>query len=205
MASVSGICNISLSHLGDEADIADINEASATANYCRTFFPVARDACLESHTWGFATRRVSLALLADTPPDSWLYTYAVPATALKVVSIHAPGDTSDNDSADFVQEVLNTGVKVIYTNTEDAIGRYIAQITDTTKYTALFTLALARLLSSLLAGPVIKGEAGKKVSREELQTYLTVELPMATQSDASASKNEAYNKNMVAGGISARR
>lgn len=227
MASVSDICNLALSHLGDEAIVADINETSATADYCRKFYPIARDLVLEEHSWNFATTRADLALLATTPPPTWAYTYARPSDAISIISIHQPGSTAgvltsfplgvsgvslaetsatdDNEMEEYTQEILDDGSQVIYTNIPNAIVRYVVQVTDTTKYTPMFVMALSRLLASFLAGPVIKGETGMKVGEAQLDIYEKKALPAAMDSDAGATNKEPYGNNFVAGGIAARR
>ena len=73
MASPVDICNTALAYLGDVANVVSIDpaEGSAQAEHCARFYPLARDALLEMHDWGFATRRVALAGLAN-PTTQWL-------------------------------------------------------------------------------------------------------------------------------------
>lgn len=204
MASAIDISNLALAHLGDEANIASFTEGSAQAEHCRRYYPMARDALIEKHTWSFATRRVALALLDVTPPASWVYVYECPSTATRVVSVLLPTALDDSESEDFVQESLEDGTKVIYTNAPLATVRYVALVTDTTKFSPLFVLALARLMASMLAGPIIKGETGTKVADSHLNHFMKNEYPDAVASDARASQNEPY-RNHVPAGISARR
>lgn len=101
------ICNLALGHLGDTANIASLTERSVQAQLCARFYPIARDALLEMSTWGFATRRVKLALVAnptlaiaqgvDATADmgTWRYAYALPSdviNAIAVISAEAPDD-----------------------------------------------------------------------------------------------------------------
>lgn len=184
MASEVDICNIALSHLGDSSTVASIDppEGSAQAEHCARFYPIARDALLEAHTWGFATKRVLLAELTNNWPQ-WAYAYARPNDCVKVISVLPKDATSDYQtnvtwpypsgpveigtmfSADNPQpyacEVNDTGAQVVYTNQETAMLRYIARVTDTTRFSYSFTMALTWSLASMLAGPIIKGEAGR--------------------------------------------
>ena len=50
------------------------------------------------------------------------------------------------------------------TNQDDAVLLYQARITDTTKFSPLFTIALSWNLASMLAGAIIKGDTGGKES-----------------------------------------
>lgn len=204
MASSIDISNLALAHLGDEANITSFTEGSAQAEHCRRYYPMARDALIEKHTWNFAMRRESLALLDETPPPSWLYVYACPTTAVRVVSVLLPTALDDSDSEDFVQESLADGTKVIYSNAPEATVRFVALVTDTTKYTPTFVLAFARLMASMLAGPIVKGETGTKVADAHMAHFMKVEYPDAVAADARASQNEPY-RNHEPAGISARR
>lgn len=206
MASEVDICNLALGHLGDEATVSSIDppEGSAQAEHCQRFYPMARNTVLESHAWGFATRRKALVEHATaTPPASWAFTYVVPNGCLRALSVLPPEATDDTDSQDFVQEILEDGTKVIYTSAEDATLRYIALIEDTTKFSQLVVNAIARLLAAYLAGPVIKGTTGMKVSEGQLQWYTKIDLPKAQAADANARQSEPY-KDFTPGGIAAR-
>lgn len=210
MSSAVDLCNLALSHLGDDATVSSIvpPEGSAQAEHCARFYPMARKAALALHTWGFATRRASLALLSDTPPAGWAYTYSMPNLCIKPVGIYTPEqidnfdlfsqnvppqDAGDFNTQDFVVETLSAGTVVIYTNVEDAVILYIVDVIDTTKFSALFELALARMLASFLAGPVIKGMEGMRVSEAQLKMFYQVELPNAKAADGNARQSAPYS------------
>lgn len=161
MASEVDIANLALSHLGDSATVASLDppEGSAQAEHCARFYPIARNSLLELHNWKFATRRATLAQLAvDSGP--WAYAYALPADALKLLAVLPDGAEAVAESEDYEQEVVETGASAILTNCELATLRYIALVTDTTKFSPLFELALSWQLASFLAGPILKGDAG---------------------------------------------
>lgn len=196
MASDVDIANMALAHLGDATNVASISppEASPQARWCARFFPVARDAVLEMHEWNFATRRQTGALIASTI-DQWQYSYAMPANAIKVLavldsqaqddygeSLYVKEGTRTADGfiypqafsgavitpQDFVVETLEDGTKVIYTNQKDALIRYIARVTDASKFSSLFSLALSYMLASFIAGPMLKGATARAVAKEML-------------------------------------
>ena len=224
MASDIEICNLGLAHLGDAADIAALDEGSAQADHCARFYPIARNQLLAMHAWGFATKREALALLdTDELPDTWAYCYTVPSNCIQVISILAPSASTsvfsgdpydplfgeaarpgDLDAQPYVQEVLQDGSKVIFTNVEDANIRYVDGITDPTKFSPLFVTTLARLLASYLAGPVIKGETGMKVAQAQYKAFIQVEFPYAVAMDQKGQRVNAY-KDFIPGGLQARR
>lgn len=200
MASEVDICNLALSHLGDTATVASIDppEGSAQAEHCARFYPQARDALLGMHSWGFATRRAKLAELVNDW-EQWRYAYAKPAdcvTVLAVLDVGSMGDFQVNVGAplndvrgfisntpqDFTCEIDAQGQEVIFTNQEDAMARYIVRTTDTTRFPQLFIMALSHMLASMLAGPIIKGDAGKAESKAQMQLAMQY-VAMAVQAD----------------------
>jgi hypothetical protein len=198
VASEVDICNLALSHLGDDATVASIDppEGSAQAEHCARFYPVARNALLELHTWNFATRRATLALL-DDEGTQWTYTYEQPSDALRVLSVlhvDAPDDLAVPafptagravyTPQPFVCESDALGRKIIYTNQEDAMVRYTAFVTDTTKFSPLFVTALTWKLAAMLAGPVIKGDAGRAEAKR-CEEMFQMWMRQAITSDAN--------------------
>jgi hypothetical protein len=202
VASALDICNLALSHLGDSANVSSIDppEGSAQAEHCARFYPVARDSLLEMHNWSFATRRTQPALLAEDVDTAWSYAYAAPSGMVKPIAVVCPGALDDADGQPYTTETLSTGLVVIYTNVENAVLRYVARVTDTTKYTPLFVDALSWLLASYLAGPIIKGDSGVQAGRACFQTF-TGQYQRAAGSDANMQKSSA---NFVPSAIAAR-
>lgn len=210
MASEVDICNLALGHLGDTATVSSISppEGSAQAEHCARFYPIARDALLEMHAWGFATKRVNLALLGSNWPE-WTYGYAVPNDALNLLAVLPPGAGDDysvatqaiynQDGSPIVAggtyqpqpynwETLDDGTQIIYTDQVNAALRYSAQITDTSQFSPLFVVGLSWLLASYLAGPVIKGDAGSAEAKRCLGMFEAM-ISQATMSDANQRRN----------------
>ncbi len=87
----------------------------------------------------------------------------------------------------FSIEARADGSQVVLTNVCDAVLRYTTLVEDTTKFSPLFTLALSYLLASMLAGPLIKGDAGAAVATQQLEMFNAVK-GQATASDANQRK-----------------
>lgn len=210
MASEVDICNLALGHIGDSATVSSINpaEGSAQAEHCARFYPMARDALLEMHPWGFATKRVNLALLSSAYPE-WDYCYAMPADAINILAI-LPSDATDDYSVGvsamyglttspltaggnyqpqpFNCESLVDGTQVIYTDQQYASCRYSGQVVDTTQFSPLFVESLSWLLAGYLAGPVIKGDAGAAMAKSCYGSFAAM-LSKAAVSDANQRRN----------------
>lgn len=218
MAAEVDICNTALSHLGDEATVAAITppDGSVQAGHCARWYPMARDELLERHTWRINTLRGDLALSPIAPPDGWAFAYQAPNLMLKPIAVIAPSAlpnfiswwqgvfTQDMQVTSNLVDVLNSqdyiveenpvdGTPIIYTNVETAILIYSKIVTDTSKFSPLFTAALARLLASKLAGPIVKGETGTKVAKEQLSIFEKIDLPNAMISDANARQSSPYS------------
>lgn len=188
MASVVDICNEALSYLGDSATVSSIDppEGSPQAEHCARFYPSALVTLTEMHNWGFATRRVALAQMPSMA-SSWKYAYSLPSNCLNIFGILAPDAASDSSTSmasqgyaspyfenasvggtytpqQFVTETDAEGNDIILTNQADAVLRYVQLVTDTSKFSGLFRETLSWMLASKLAGPVLKGEMGRKVS-----------------------------------------
>lgn len=211
MASEVDICNLALAHLGDTANIASLTERSVQAQLCSRFYVPSRDALLEMAAWGFATRRQVLAEVTNIS-SQWLHTYSMPASVLKALAVldkDAPADYDVNLVADpsqpwpqgyvpargaivytpqpYTIETDDKGNSILLTDQCDALLRYTAKVTDTTKFTPLFTLALSHLLASQLAGPIIKGDAGRAETAGQLKIFQAIEA-QAEISDANQVK-----------------
>jgi len=205
MATEEDIANLALSHLGDTATVVSLNppEGSAQSEHAARFYPIARDTLLEMHPWRFSTRRIALAQLTSNWPE-WDFAYAKPSDALKVWAV-LPPDASDDNSAPakltadiiptgmqgwgvytpkpFTMEVDASGAEVIYTDQDNAVARYSVVVTDTSRFSPLFVMALSWHLASMLAGPVIKGDAGAAEAKRA-EGMMQVYLSRARESDA---------------------
>jgi hypothetical protein len=209
MASEVDIANLALSHLGDTATVASLYppEGSTQAELAARFYPIARDSLLELHTWSFAMRREELALLTNVS-EQWRYTYVMPNNVAQVVSI-IPKEARDDYSVHvdpltafgfpynidsmavatayvpqaYDIETLSDGTRVIRTNQEQAMARFVGLITDTTKFSPLFTITLSWHLASMLAGPILKGDVGAAEAQRCLQR-MQIYLSQAKTSDA---------------------
>ena len=181
MANAVDICNLSLSHIGSDAVVTSISppDGSVEAGYCARFYPLARKVMLAVTNWSFATKRATLAPLAN-PSSIWLYAYAQPADCLKPIRIFKAG-AEEEDTADFEVED-----NIILTNEAEAVLKYTRDVTDTTKYNAPFVSALSWMLASYLAGPVLKGPTGVNAANALLERAMQ-EARAAGANDANRS------------------
>jgi len=212
VASVVDICNIALSHIGAEGQVASIDppDGSVEAGLCARFYPIARKEMLEDQAWSFARRRVVLTAV-DNPSGVWAYAYAAPSgiiNALRVLRLKYINDASllwpagsyltYNFDWQAVDELFTERGSALFeiedgvllTNEPEATLLYTVDVTDPTKFSAKFTSALGMCLASYLAGPIIKGADGMTIGTKWRQA--------AYNMSASAAASNANSANEVA-------
>lgn len=187
MASKVDIFNLALSNIGHRANITDPDEASAEANHCRRFYPIALGVTLERHAWSFATRRAALAEVTN-PVDHWAYAYSLPNLCLKARAVLLPESTDDSKEQAFAIESDDNGDAILYCNVEDAVLKYTTLVEDTTKFTYNFVLALSYDLASMIVGPIPKDAKLKKAMMDAAAYY----TGLAEAADANASRDTSY-------------
>ena len=174
MASIVGVCNAALQLIKNSKQITRLEQGTKEANACEIIFDEMRDATLEVHNWNFATKRVKLAQLTDTPEFEWDYAYQLPSDFLRVVSVH-----NNSTGRDRIPYKIENGE--ILSDAEDLFLRYVARVEDPNLMPATFRLALSKILASRLA-VTLTGSAS--LSKEMYEQYVSEDLPTAKSADS---------------------
>lgn len=170
MSSEIEICNMALSHLGQEKGIASFVERSAAANACSQFYQITRDMVLRAFPWPFATKIQALALVKKNPNDEWGYSYRIPSDCLQTRKIQS-GCRNDDKSTRIRFRISSDDTGgLILTDKEDAILEYTQKITDSQRFSPDFTIALSRLLAFHIA-PRIIGQDPFKLGEKSISVY----------------------------------
>ena len=195
------ICNLALSRIGDSASVSSINppDGSAQAEACSRLYPLALSTALDLHNWSFATRRASLAELADGTVEKgpWAHAYALPANCKRIIDLRPSGEAEAEERAKFLGkpifrpyrpkiefEVAGTSSgQAVLTNLESPIIRYVCSDPNASQFTGLFADALSWLLASYLAGEVIRDSSGHSFANNCLKNYQGT-MSSAMQQDA---------------------
>ena len=148
MATEVSICSNALRRLGDNP-ITSLTDDTERARLCNSFYADARDAVLRLHPWNFAITRTSLAQLSDTPSYGFAYQYSLPTSpyCLRVLGM---------EYEDYIFKIENysTQGRVLLTDQSSAKILYVAKITDTTQFDALFVDVLTAKLALDLCYPI---------------------------------------------------
>lgn len=126
------ICNSALIKLGVEP-ISTLADNTRQAILCNHQYAKSRDKLLYSHPWNFAVKRALLVATATDPVYEFDYEYTLPADCLRV------WETQYGNTEDFYQ----VEGSFLYSNYTDVYIKYIAKITDTTKFSPTFDDLLA--------------------------------------------------------------
>jgi hypothetical protein len=147
MATQVSICNMALARFGN-VTIADIDENTKESRACKAAWDTVRDELLEAHSWRFAIKRYEFGTYLSTVPtfpDDHYY-YELPAACLRVLELWQAGAMSD---AEWSIEDEN---KLLCNLDEDVQIRYIARVTDVSKYGPAFAACFACSLAAVI-GP----------------------------------------------------
>lgn len=170
MASIT-VCNIALAEIRAAA-ITAIDDGSPEADACAQHYDDCLDTLIESHEWGFAKKRVQLAVLAvNDRSTEWRYAYAAPADLGVMGSVVYPLQTPlsgvyypwpynyPRPPGYFVDFIYDGST--IYTNLENAYLEYSTNDVEESLWPAMFRRALALELASRLAVTLLDDRAKK--------------------------------------------
>lgn len=144
MASEAGICNMGFVLIGVDV-IESLSEDSDRADVANIFYEDTRDAVLRAHPWGFALTEAELAQASGSPEfGDYTYHFTLPTSpkCLRVLEV-------EEDYPGQIPYSIK-GRKLLCDESTIKIG-YIAQITNTGLFDALFTDCLAARLASTFA------------------------------------------------------
>ncbi len=209
MASVVDICNMALTHVGADNQIASISppDGSVEAGLCARFYPIVRKRLIDDFVFSFTKHRVVLAEVENTS-TIWSYAYTLPADCVQPLRILQLNYLAGFSSALLTYPIAtytnynwvvidglytergssNFEIEgnVLRTHEPDATLLYKRDVTDTNQFTPLFTEAFAMMLASYVAPPLIKGMEGAKIGAAWREQAITA-AERAQTNDANAS------------------
>lgn len=187
-ATKADVSNLALAFLKNSKRIVNFDtDLSEQAKICRQFYDEVRLRILGDWPWPFATSYRTLALSTVAPPAQWRFSYLYPAATVRVRHVQDEFRRDARDSAwPFGQAINTDGVRVIYTNRQDAIVEVTEDVDDVAIYgaDALFVDCFRLLLASEIA-PTLAGNDKKGLGVKALAAYEKA-MPRA----AAAAANE---------------
>ncbi|MDO5531063.1 hypothetical protein [Sutterella sp.] len=182
MASDVDICNLALARLGDEANVTSISPADGgmQAEHCARFYPLALSQILGAYPWRFAIKRQTLARLAAEPVGGG-YAFPLPSDCVTVLEAHVDDEGLTEHFMRTLWTIEQQDSRACLVWKHDTCWiRYTSAKTPASLFPSDFVDALAWLLASHLAGPVMPGATGVQVSQSMREIYeATVQRAMA--------------------------
>ena len=186
MATQLEIANTALTRIG-ASQITTLGEGSAEDDALTLVWDISRRAALQAYHWAFALVKEVLVLNeglttaeTDTLGAEWCFVYDQPGAAgIFLRGLYILPYDGHVDFTEF-------GAK-IYTNAEDAIMKYIGDVTDPTLFDPAFVDAFAWRLASDLAPPI----NGDLDQQSAMLTMFERQLPKAKITHAQKSRNPA--------------
>ena len=132
------LINYSLYLIG-ETGIESLDEGSKKAKVASGIYPLALYEFLGEYTWYFATKRTTLALVADDNKGEFKYSFYFPSDYIRVV------DVDFNENSKFRVEG-----NLIYYSSDSITLRYVFKQEDLNKFHPKALTALAYNLASKL-------------------------------------------------------
>ena len=180
------IINLALARIG-VSSIERIDEPSEAARQTKAFYDHVRRTVLRKFPWGFATRRLELAMISETPA-AYKYAYRQPTDALFIRRLYKSGSTKPWDQKHY-KCVSDTSGRVIYTNEEFAEVEYTADIQDASLFDDSFIDAMSWKLAAEVAFP-LTGRAD--LAANAVQGYNAYFTEAAGEDAAEGNEPEEY-------------
>lgn len=177
MATQLDICNMALDKIGVNP-IASLQDNSNSAAKCALYYTTALNKALWESTPSFATTRIQLALLNETPLYGFSYTYSLPANVVRCLEInedqYGVSITSSGTTAydAWRKELDPNGNTVILANVNPLQMKVIVTTANTGNYDPGFIELMAVLLASYLAFSLRADMQRQQALQQEYSTLL---------------------------------
>jgi hypothetical protein len=192
--SQTDICNQALARVGAKL-VMSINDGdSKGARACLNAYDATVNEVARSGTWNCLTKRAQLARLVTVPAFEWAYQYQLPVDLMLLLELNGVeyhGEPQD--------EWVIEG-RLLLTDAETALVRYVALITDTTQWDALFTNAVVVLLAAKIAVPIRQDEQLMTALMGEYQRV----LGNARMRDGNEGRRHRWNPTLQSRWVNAR-
>lgn len=162
---------MALGYVGVAQEISALDGDSTEAEQCNRFYGVTRDQVLRDFPWPFAVYYRALGLVQEEPNDDWDYSYRYPTDCMRALRI-VDGNRIQTTRIPFELTHDDNG-KLILTDQDEAVLRFIRRITDPEVYDPSFVEALAWRLGSKLAIPLARSTKERDYAFERYRLELS--------------------------------
>ena len=142
MSSETDIANLALVPLLGCNRITSLDDEQTESIVMKASFSHCRDTVLEDRAWTFATKRDIWIPTVDVVPFGYTYSYLIPSTALKVLTVSDKANGFINDNF-----MWNREEDRILTDAEQIYVRYVTRVTNTDRFSSGYINALSLYLA----------------------------------------------------------
>lgn len=129
------ICNSAIAKIGGQR-LVSLDDANERARLFKEQYPKMRDELLYAHPWSFATKRAAPVAVVLPPNSLYPAKFQLPLDCLRVLEVE--GWTSRWSTED--------GFLIV--DHPDPVIKYVAQVTDVSKFSPAFSETLAAKLAA---------------------------------------------------------
>ena len=168
MTSPVEICNLALGQLGAERISNIENPQTPTEQLCQLYYPIVRDALLESRDWTFLIKRATLDTPTAVVPD-WCYgkAFQLPTDVYRVIDVRRNPQANTQNETEWQRE----GDKIVC-NLDVIYVRYITRDVFSANYSGLFVMAFAMVLAAKMCIQITENNSMKQALLREAQAAI---------------------------------
>jgi hypothetical protein len=181
------IIQLAIYKLGENKGVPTVADQSLAAAVMNKVWEPTRELCLSHGNWPWATTAEKLPVDVDAPFIGWGYRYAEPNTCIRAVAVtDEAGLRGARGLRNFCDPAWRSGVgsqwcydwdrsmgtqgTTIDTDLQGAYLIYVADVTDTNRYSPGFVEAFSALLAAQ-GGPPIIGPIGLQNKESLMREY----------------------------------
>lgn len=159
------ICNLALTKLGD-LRITALSDNTKPARELNAVYGMLRDKLQRTYNWRFCVKRAQLAADVAAPLFDFTSQYTAPADLLRILQVgtYFPAPDLSNLIGSGGQEWVLEGGKILTRQTGQLNIRYLARISDTTRFDPAFDDAFSALLAYNVCEALTQSDAKKNAA-----------------------------------------
>lgn len=187
------ICNRALSYIG-QPPIESIADVSEQARRCVQFYEHDRRLVLRRYPWPWATRRIELSRLEESPQD-YAYAYRYPSDCVCLRKLYAVCTVDGEDLLrplpDFLQYRIASDDEgqVLYCNEPRVVAEYTADIKDNDLMDEQFCEVLSWKLASSIASKLVGDAKAMQLATAEYERLYSEAIANATNEENTEAPN----------------
>lgn len=159
------ICNLALTKLGD-LRITALSDNTKQARELNAVYGMLRDKLQRTYNWRFCVKRAQLAADVAAPLFDFTSQYTAPADLLRILQVgtYFPAPDLSDLIGSGGQEWVLEGGKILTRQTGQLNIRYLARISDTTRFDPAFDDAFSALLAYNVCEALTQSDAKKNAA-----------------------------------------